>query len=101
MRKRLRQFKQAFRLIVSNCLRHRLRQRDAMQQGRHILQGGFKCDAARGHIVGNFKQCGPILFFQCLQYLEQIALVDCAQHAAHRSLFNFSEGEGNRLIHQA
>ncbi len=77
-----------------------LRQSDLMQQRGQVLQRAVERKAARLHFVGDGEHRLDLLLRQSIQQLEQIILVDCAQHGAHRFLAHFAAGIGDGLIEQ-
>ncbi|MCY1225777.1 hypothetical protein D9M72_379830 [compost metagenome] len=80
--------------------RHGLRQRHLVQQRAQILQRAGKRQAAVGHGIGNRQHGGAVFGGQRIEQLHQVALVDRAQHAAHRVFRHLARTVGDGLVGQ-
>ncbi len=71
-----------------------------MQQARQILQRRRERQAAQCHLVGDRQHRRAVALRERVEQSDQIALVERAEHAAHRVFADLIRRIGNRLIGQ-
>ncbi|MGF6444493.1 hypothetical protein QF002_005304 [Paraburkholderia youngii] len=88
------------RPFVEHRRRRELRPRDPMQQARQILQRRRKRQTAQGHFIGDREHRRAVALRERVEQADQIALVERAEHAAHRVFADLVRRIGYRLISQ-
>ncbi len=86
--------------VLRHGARHRLRQRNPVQQGAQVLQRAVVRQAAAGHLIGHRHQVGAVLRHQRVEQAHQIGLVERAEHALHRVERDLAGRIGDRLVGQ-
>ena len=89
-----------FRQIFRQCRRHRLRQRNLMQQRTEVAQCSPIRQTTQRHFVGHSQQRRTIARCQAVHQAQQIRLIQCTKHALHGIQRDLTRRIRNRLISQ-
>ncbi|CAB3667795.1 hypothetical protein LMG22037_01809 [Paraburkholderia phenoliruptrix] len=88
------------RPLVEHRRRRKLRPRNAVQQAREILQRGGERQAAQRHFVGDRQHRRAVALRERVEQANQVALIERAEHAAHRLFIDLIGRIGDGLVGQ-